>query len=50
MPKKKDPPEKPDDQFQRFMEAAKAAGVDEKTSEDEFKRLARKSKKKSGAQ
>jgi hypothetical protein len=41
MPKRKKPPEKPKDQFKRFLETAKEHEVDPKKSEGAFKDLAR---------
>lgn len=49
MPKKKRPPENPDEQFRRFAEMAKDKDVDEREAERSFKRLAPKPKKKSPA-
>ena len=48
MPKKKKPAEKPEKQFERFVEAARKAGVDDsgKTAENEFKKLATGQQKK----
>jgi len=50
MPKKKGPPEKPEEQFRRFIDMAKAKGVDSDRAVRKFKRLAPKSKKKSATQ
>ena len=50
MPKRKNPEKDPQEQFKRFVEAAKDKGVDERKSAKEFKRLVPKSDKKSGAQ
>lgn len=40
MPKKKAPTEDPKQQFKRFAEAAREAGIDPATTEREFKKLA----------
>ncbi len=50
MPKKKRPPEKPEEQFQRFTDMAREKGLDEREAERKFKRLAPKPDKKSSAQ
>lgn len=42
MPKRKEPPLPPKEQFQRFMEAARDHEIDEKTAERIFKKLAPK--------
>lgn len=39
MPKRKDPPEKPKDQFKRFLETAKEREVDQTVAEGRFSRL-----------
>lgn len=41
MPKRKKPPEKPKDQFKRFVEAAREREVDEAESRKIFAKLAR---------
>ena len=43
MPKRKTPAEKPEKQFERFIEAARTAGVDEegKKAEEAFKALSK---------
>ena len=42
MPKRKRPEEKPKDQFKRFVETARAHGVEESEAEQAFTRLAPK--------
>lgn len=39
MPKRKNPPEKPKDQFKRFLETAKEHDVDQTVAEGRFSRL-----------
>ena len=39
MPKRKEPELDPKEQFKRFQEAARAAGVDSKQAEDKFSQL-----------
>lgn len=41
MPKRKKPPEKPEDQFKRFLGAAREREVDEAEAGKVFKKLAR---------
>lgn len=48
MPKRKKPPEKPEDQFKRFLETARERGVDEAEAKKVFKKLARGASPKSG--
>lgn len=42
MPKRKKPPEKPKDQFKRFLETAKERDVDVKEAERAFSSVARR--------
>jgi hypothetical protein len=44
MPKRKNPPEKPKDQFKRFLETAKEREVEEEGAERAFKQIAEKTK------
>jgi hypothetical protein len=39
MPKRKNPPEKPKDQFKRFLETAKEQQVNESDAEEAFKAI-----------
>lgn len=47
MPKRKKPEEKPEEQFKRFVEAARQAELEDDgiAAESEFERLSKKSKK-----
>lgn len=47
MPKSKKPPEKPKDQFKRFLEVAREHEVDDKGLDEAFKALASKNVSKS---
>lgn len=42
MPKRKKPPEKPEDQFKRFLETAKGRGVSEDAAEAAFQAISKK--------
>lgn len=46
MPKKKQPEEKPEEQFDRFKKAAEEHGLSVKKAEEAFKRLAERKHKK----